>query len=89
MQCRDMHVHGYAILELLPHRNHAQSLYCGGENEQCGKRERFKADSKRGRAGHGAQEVPHGESGTGPVHELGDKPSSTGPRMLRFRIGEY
>ena len=27
------HVHGYAILELLPRRNHAQSLYCGGENE--------------------------------------------------------
>ena len=41
VQCSDMHVHGYAILKLLPRRNHAQSLYCDGENEQCGKRERF------------------------------------------------
>ena len=41
VQCRDMHVHGYAILELLPRRNHAQSLYCDGENEQCGKARTF------------------------------------------------
>ena len=44
-QCRDMHVHGYAILKLLPRSNHAQSLYCGGENEQCGKRDHFKRTS--------------------------------------------